>query len=168
MKYQHQIHLKNRETIMIDSARFSAIESAIMDRKDLMLKIDEHYFNAKDVAFVKRVYAPDYQQVTDYTMPDITDEQRADNLRKLAVLKAMFFEKRKDKNLEWVNPYSDGVKETMTREELRAFRQEFFDQYFASDAAEDRAMMRWLPYHRGQRDPRAYQRQLVLEESNVH
>lgn len=162
MKYQHQIFLKNRETLLVSAEAFSQMEDAIVSKSDEILDYSGVLFHANDVRFVKRIFAPDYQQVNYENFAEISDQQREDNLSRLAVLKAMFFSRKPGEVEEWVNPYSEGVKSTMSKEELRAFRKEFFDVAFSSPEHEEQTIIRWLQYERGLRDPRAYQRREVL------
>ena len=157
MKVYFNIYFKGShlDPISMPEAVYDTYRDAILSKEDTLIEHRDVTFNPKDIRYVKRVET--YPDVPQHDYPEISEEKRQENLRRLAVLRELFFSGRRPRPEDWVNPYSDR-RSVMTREELRAFDKEFFDVLFETHEEREKASAVWLSFHRGQRDPRDYDR----------
>ncbi len=157
MKKYWNIYFKapGMDPVSIPTDVYARMESDIMGRHDVLLRYRDMTFNPRDVRYTRCVAMP---EPTDTQFPNgypaISEEQRQKNLKRLAVLREVFFAKKGPVE-EGANPYSDDdIRSTMNREERRAWKKVSFDRYFESDDAEQADIEQWLPIYRGQKDPR--------------
>lgn len=159
MKTYYTIYFRGRDQdpVSLPEAAYAPIEATILDRRAILLKAGDATFNPKDIRYVKKERQPDHLPAVD--VPEISEEQRQSNLKRLTVLREVFFSRGSAPVKEWANPWSeDDPRSTMSRDERRAFQKEFFDVLFETHDDEAQAAAYWLPYHRGYRDPRAFDR----------
>lgn len=148
------------------------ISEALVKRLDLMPKFGEESnwvtlkesgtkFNTLDVKRPIRFWEDDPISESPQNF-ELSDEQRAKNLKKLAEMKVkLFTTDRLGYKPAWTNPYT-GFKGTLTKEELRACQEEFFDMLFIDEDHEQRAWSEFLKYVRNDKlDPRGYDRLTV-------
>ncbi len=158
MKTYFTIYFKSSalSPLSVPEAAYDQMREDIMARRDMLIEYRDVTFNPKlDVRYIKREQQPDRIADTDY--PEISEEQRQNNLKRLAVLREVFFSRGSAPVQEWANPWSaDDPRSGMSRDERRAFQKEFFDVLFETHDDEAQAAAYWLPYHRGHRDPRGF------------
>ncbi len=159
MKNYWNIYFKRPglDPVSVPERTFTTIERDVVDRRDVLLNYNGIMFNAKDVSYCRRVSMPESSDTFPGDgYPEISEEQRQSNLRRLSVLRETFFSRdRRVGKQEWANPYEDDdIRAHMSREERQAFRKAHFDTCLPNHEEEQEAMRRWLPVYRGQVDPR--------------
>lgn len=164
MKTYH-LRITGNEIVDINEDEYRLIEHDILARADKMIQAGGVVFSARDVRRVRSSWHTDvpdnYQQV----VPEITDEMRTRNLRRMRWVKVYLswqpFEtlppEERDGYQRFVDWYQSEA-QIAKRAHRKAFRKEFFDVELRDVTEFDACFASWSAATDDQADPRAYHR----------
>ncbi|MGI8635211.1 MAG: hypothetical protein ACR2KZ_07390 [Segetibacter sp.] len=168
MAKTYHIKLTGSQAIDVPESDYRLIENDIYQRADKMIRAAGVMFSARDVRRVSSSY--EYDQMLDFTasVPEISDEQQAINLRRMRWLRARFFPYHsKAKPIladeqagydKWVAWYAEEP-QVQRRAKRQAFHHEYFDTYFVDANEVDACFQSWLKATDPHVDPRSYHRE---------
>lgn len=166
MAKTYHLKITGGDTVDVPENEFRLIEEAVYNKREGMVKVGDMMFSPRDVRRVTSSY--DTATPTFYEdRPEVSDEQRRKNVRRLRWLRTYFFQRYNVINNipreEWgeyrqfVKWYQSAI-QGERREKKQAFRKEFFDVAFQNSEEFDACFKSWLKATDPQVDPREYRR----------
>lgn len=166
MPSEFTLRIRGFDEFTISEQKYRAIENDLMQRRDILLRAGDYVFNARNFISSRKRWIP--EKPTNIDIPEISEEQRQLNLRRLRWSKRYILHKRKDTAglpeeewegfRQWVAWY-ESPEQRDRRTKRKAFRKEFFDVHFASHEEEDACFTSWSKATAPEADPRMYFRQ---------
>lgn len=181
MAKEFTIKIRGMEPFTVSEDIFRTVQEDLEDRRDVMIKIAGRMFNAKNFEHLRSQTISEAPPGWEEAHPEITDEMRAQNIKRLEVIRALLFNPswkddkfvaRDAEQQRWYDEWK-AFKETgdypksgwrgrlrLNKTDYRAFQKEFFDVYIPDHEFEELLCRLWLPYHRQNPniDPRKYDR----------
>lgn len=163
----YHLRLVGGDSINVPESEYRHIESDIMSKSDRMVRASGTAFSARDVKRVTSSFEVEVPNNWQEEHPEITDEMRSNNLRRMRWVRNYIFNKnRTDSSIP--DDEKEGYKkfvswyESDTQKARRAkkgeFRKEFFDVYFETHEETEASYQAWLTATIPEADPREYNR----------